>query len=116
MLNEKIFLLIIVCSFYSCTKKDKDNTQITPGTDKLIFSERIDTTSSEVFHSLQKFDIPVGIALDTLQSFDSTKLLKIEIVLPKHIDIQQRYIDKVLLRIIDNEKNKFEKSVDQMIK
>jgi hypothetical protein len=111
---KKILLLIIIFSLQNC--KPKNNEPLSSKADSLSVLDSAEIAYATEGQSFSKLQLPDNVTLDTLQSYDSAKLINVNIVLPKQADERLKHVEKLVARIISKERTKFEKSVDDMIR
>jgi len=111
---KKILLLMVIFSLQNCKPKDKE--RLSSNADSLTVLDSAEIVYTTEGQGVPKLQVPDKVTLDTLHSYDSTKLINVDIVLPRHTEYRLKHVDKVLLRIINKVRTKFEESVDEMIK
>ncbi len=111
--------IITVFVLYSCGQPGKP-TAVTQMQDNATIDSASITNKSNQIQPLpspkSEFELPEGVYLDSLISYDSSRALSIEIILPKSKENQLASENKILTKVINNDKSKFIKELDELLK
>jgi hypothetical protein len=109
------FLLITVFILFGCGRHQppKSLNSVKSTSDSVAIRESQISADNDMDKARVK--VPPGISLDSLTLLDSSRYLRIEIVLPKSKDQKLRSAEKLLGKIISKEKESFTNSLDRMM-